>query len=303
MHAYLIIANRNFNQLGLLLSTLDDPRNDIYLQIDAKARFKNLNALKEKVKQSNLFILKPIKIFWGSYSQIDAELRLFKQASSFKEYDYYHLLSGLDLPLKSQDELHEFMDENQGKEFLTFTDASIAKANHIVDRLDYHVLPNISSRSFKTRLGKKMYRGYRKLERLVEHQFNIRVNQLDCPLGYGSNWLSIDHSLVLYVLKNKKWIQKYFKHSMFCDEIFIHTLVINSHFKDNVYVIKGVKDRPEDVQGNLRYINWWDGSPYTWRITDWSSLKKISRKNYFFARKFDEQIDKFIVKKIVNSLD
>ena len=37
-HAYLIIANRNPNQLKMLLSVLDDSRNDIYLYIDNKSR-------------------------------------------------------------------------------------------------------------------------------------------------------------------------------------------------------------------------------------------------------------------------
>ncbi|MDN5954725.1 MAG: hypothetical protein L0H99_12605 [Loigolactobacillus coryniformis] len=39
MHAYLIIANRNFKQLNLLLRLLDDSRNDIYLLIDQKATY------------------------------------------------------------------------------------------------------------------------------------------------------------------------------------------------------------------------------------------------------------------------
>lgn len=41
-HAYLIIANRNPNQLKMLLSVLDDSRNDIYLYID-KYREKNFH--------------------------------------------------------------------------------------------------------------------------------------------------------------------------------------------------------------------------------------------------------------------
>ena len=33
-HAYLIIAHNNWKQLSLLLSVLDDERNDIYIHID-----------------------------------------------------------------------------------------------------------------------------------------------------------------------------------------------------------------------------------------------------------------------------
>ncbi|MGT2833835.1 hypothetical protein ACVRZC_00500 [Streptococcus hyointestinalis] len=33
---------------------------------------------------------------------------------------------------------------------------------------------------------------------------------------------------------------------------------------DKVYYKVGTTDNPNDIQGNLGYINWWDGSPYTW---------------------------------------
>ena len=36
-HAYLIIAHSNLKQLQQLLLLLDDPRNDIYIHIDAKS--------------------------------------------------------------------------------------------------------------------------------------------------------------------------------------------------------------------------------------------------------------------------
>ena len=36
-HAYLIMAHANIGQLSQLLLALDDPRNDIYLHIDAKS--------------------------------------------------------------------------------------------------------------------------------------------------------------------------------------------------------------------------------------------------------------------------
>ena len=35
-------------------------------------------------------------------------------------YDYYHLISGMDLPIKTQKEIHEFFENNKGKEFIHF---------------------------------------------------------------------------------------------------------------------------------------------------------------------------------------
>jgi hypothetical protein len=44
----------------------------------------------------------------GAYSQVRCELELLEAA--VKDYhDYYHLLSGADLPIKSQDQIHKFL--------------------------------------------------------------------------------------------------------------------------------------------------------------------------------------------------
>lgn len=300
MHAYLIIANRNFKQLNLLLRLLDDSRNDIYLLIDQKATYDQA-AVKAGIKYSNLYFVAPLKIYWGSYSQIKAELRLFAQAAQ-KKYAFYHLLSGLDLPLVSQDTIHEFFDQHLHTEFLTFTDKSIATKNRVADRLDVHLYPNISERTFNAKVLRKLYNLYRKAEHLFEHTSHIGLNRLNMDLGYGSNWVSIDHDLVMYILSQKDWIYKKFRHSVLGDELFIHTLVLNSKFKERVYVLDGVHDRPTDRQGNLRYINWWDGGPYTWQQKDLKTLQQVVEQGYFFSRKFDEQADSVIIEQIAANL-
>ena len=47
---------------------------------------------------------------------IKVELLLFKTAHSHFKYTYYHLMSGVDLPLKSQEYIHQFFIENDGFE-------------------------------------------------------------------------------------------------------------------------------------------------------------------------------------------
>ena len=56
----------------------------------------------------------------GGYSMINAELQLLKYATLQGNYLYYHLLSGEDLPIKTQDDIHDFFEEHQGKEFVRF---------------------------------------------------------------------------------------------------------------------------------------------------------------------------------------
>lgn len=56
---------------------------------------------------------------WRDYSQIKIEIVLIKVASQ-KNYAYYHLISGVDLLLKSQEEFHQFFKKHNGKEFIHF---------------------------------------------------------------------------------------------------------------------------------------------------------------------------------------
>lgn len=104
-HAYLIITHNNFEQLQLLINLLDDDRNDIFIHIDKKV--KELPLL--TTNKSKLFILdKRIDVRWGDVSQLETEIILFETAIKHGQYEYYHLISGMDLPIKSNDYIHNF---------------------------------------------------------------------------------------------------------------------------------------------------------------------------------------------------
>ena len=62
-HAYLILAHNEFELLRLLVSLLDDPRNDLYIHFDKK-----VEALPEiRVQQAGLTILeRRIDVRWGA---------------------------------------------------------------------------------------------------------------------------------------------------------------------------------------------------------------------------------------------
>lgn len=64
-HAYLIIANNNWDQLLLQLQLLDHEKNDIFLMIDAKAKFNDEIKLKTALRYSKLIFVDRMKIFWG----------------------------------------------------------------------------------------------------------------------------------------------------------------------------------------------------------------------------------------------
>lgn len=114
-HAYLIMAHTQFEVLRVLLGLLDYGENDIYLHIDKKVKNIDTGCLYDLVKEAKLKILdNRVNVKWGTFSQIECELRLLEEATK-KKHSYYHLMSGVDLPLKSQKEIHAFFERSGGQ--------------------------------------------------------------------------------------------------------------------------------------------------------------------------------------------
>lgn len=105
--AYLILAHRNDYLFNTLIELLDNENNDIYIHMDKKTKNINEELLKNKVKKSNIYFVNRIKCNWGGFSLVKAELNLLEEATK-NNYRYYHLLSGQDLPIKSQNEIYVF---------------------------------------------------------------------------------------------------------------------------------------------------------------------------------------------------
>lgn len=107
-HAYLIIAHNEFEILKRLIQALDDERNDIYIHFDRK-----LNHYPDcRTSYAKLtFLEERMDVRWGDISVVDAEFALFDEAYRRGEYSYYHLLSGVDMPLKTQNYIHRFFEK------------------------------------------------------------------------------------------------------------------------------------------------------------------------------------------------
>ena len=289
-HAYLIIAHNNFNLLKTLLKLIDDERNDIYIHIDKKANYNNYEELKASVKKSKIFIYKEYKLYWGDFSLIKVTMFLLKNSIKNK-YQYYHLLSGVDLPLKSQDFIHNFFNINQGKNFINFIEKDDIEEN-IEERIKYYHF-FLKCKSFKK--GKVL----QKLNKILVYLQKIlkinRLKKLDYEIYYGCNWFSITHNFALYIIKREKFINKYFKHAFGADELFVQTLIMNSPYKNTLYK----KDKRNSYIQCVRKIDWERGNPYVFKKEDY---KELIESPYLFARKFDENIDNSIIEMIYKSL-
>lgn len=290
-HAYLIIANRNFEQLKKLIELLDDTRNDIYLLIDATS---SEQRIRFSCNLSNLHILPEMPIYWGDCSQIQAELMLFSAAAP-EHYNYYHLLSGLDLPLVSQDTIHNFFDSHQHRQFVTFS-SQVSKKS-LTMRLRKHIFTHYFRPNGINKVPRLLLSGLRK----IEGQYLKLTTRPNANITFGSNWVSIDDDFIQKIVEpqNLRFLTGKFKGGFLVDELLIPFELQALGFTDTVYHHKPVHDRPGEFQGNLRYINWWSGSPRTWRMKDLSELEYARQQGHFFSRKFDDRVDKEIIEEVI----
>lgn len=275
-HAYLIMAHNHFEFLKELLLALDDERNDIYLHVDKKAKDFPANDFSRFCQKSRLVLTERMSVHWGGYSQTACELLLLKTAAQ-NHYSYYHLLSGSDFPLKSQDEIHRFFKEHEGKEFLSFDAQTVSP--HIKERISlYHFF-----RESSCPLAEPADMILGKIQKLFQVD---RLKKTSFLLQKGPNWFSITDAFAQYVLSKEEWIQNYFHHSVCADELLLQTLAVNSAFMEHIFDPFG----ENDSLGNLRYVDWKRGtenSPYVFQEEDREFLQKLP---HLFARKFERNI-------------
>lgn len=197
-HAYLIMCHTHFEQLNILLDLLDDKRNDIFLHIDKKAKGYSLDDIKAHSVNSKLFFIKKTRVNWGGDSQIIAEIELLKEATK-SPHEYYHLISGMDLPLKTQNEIYAFFSQHSGYDYVALEREHPHNTSKCyMDRLKYYyIFQNHIKREktgFLSQLQKKAIR--------IQELFRInRTKDISIEFQKGSNWFSITHSTACYILK------------------------------------------------------------------------------------------------------
>jgi len=268
-HAYLILAHNEWELLKLLLQCLDDDRNDIYLHIDRKvAKLPELHCTK-----AGLFMLdNRIDVHWGDLSMVKAEYALFETALHKGRYEYYHLLSGVDLPLKSQDYIHSFCEKNAGKEFIGYTLTEITP--EIVRKVQrWHLFPE----DFKNKSAIKHF--CRKSFLIIQELLGIKRNR-KVNFKKGSQWVSVTENMARYFVEHKAWVLKTFSHSFCSDEMVIQTLCWASPYQKNIYNTK------DDAAGCVRAIGWKDGALHDWSPED---IPELKASQALFARKFNSK--------------
>lgn len=277
-HAYLIIAHNEPLLLQVLVDLIDDERNDIFIAIDSRSDIKLFKSL--KAKKSGLTFTKQCDNRWGSVKQIETEYVLFETAQNSGCYSYYHLLSGQDLPIKSQDYIHEVCDKLNGKEFVGFVKETPESIKSVEAKTRYYYVFQNHFR-YSSVPEKIVVKSIQIASLFFQKLLGVR-RQYPIKLKKGCNWVSITDEFCKYLIERKENVLRMFNHTFCPDEIFLQTVLWNSPFRTNVY------DMEDEGHSCLRKIDWERGHPYIWQTSDYDELMNENNE-CFFARKFSSK--------------
>lgn len=279
--AILIMAHNNLWILKNLIKTLDSEYFDIFVHIDLKSNI-DKTCIDKICHKSKLFVYKKIDIRWAHYSQIECELLLLKNALNFNNYSYYHLISGVDFPIKKNSELYNYFEKSD-KEFIHYESRNLPSKKN-----SYYHKYNLNMKNYRKNVFHKVIN---KIGLLIQNLFFLKTNK-NMEFYTGANWFSISQDCAKYIVSKENKIEKIYKYSRSGDESFLQTIAFNSQFKNKLYN----KNFNNDYNSIKRFIDWKKGKPYIFKAEDYDELINSS---CYFARKFDEKVDKQIIEKII----
>lgn len=226
-HAWLIIAHNEFGILQQLLDALDDHSNDIYVHIDKK-----VSSLPELHTNKSRFTMldRRVDVRWGSVSQIQCELALFKSAAANGPYDYYHIISGVTLPLKPLSEIDAFFFETGGKSVMTgLCQDTVYQEKLKVRRYNLFLKHYAYGPAWQRTICQFLWKSAIAIQRILGLETNRGKDFFK-----ASNWLSLTEEAVQYILTREDVILKTYRWSFCGDEYFIPSELMASPLHDKI---------------------------------------------------------------------
>lgn len=293
-HAYLFTVNSNFDVFNTCLRLLDFESNDFYIMFDKKS-FPTIESAKVAIEYPKNAIVRHMSIKTinlGGYSQVDSVLSLIQEViRSGEKYSYLHFLQNSDLPIKTNKEILNYFETNNGKEFVNIEWESDVWA----ERCCKYRYVFSHNRFYRTnRILNVANIALARLQELVGIECNAGIK-----FYYGSALFSITLPFAKYIDSKRHSIRKIFRWTLAPDEKFIQTILMNSPFAGNL-VKKSNKN-----SSNAMLIDWGrerqKNSPHVWRMSEYDYL--MSRpENGCYARKFMASVDMDIVRAIERRL-
>lgn len=301
--ALLIMAHKNVEQTFRLIQRLKTDKSDIFIHCDRRwdEGFDYFNKIDycyccENRYYSNL----------DEWSLVEAELELLKYARNKDNYNYYILLSAQDYPLISIEKIIEELKNVYPKPFIDCTPWDL---NNWV-KLKFQ--SNIYFFKVSRYINKKVNQSYiRKSLKVIPFLIFKLIDLFSNPykrlmkenvrLYGGSAWWILPDGIIDFILSEIEKDEDYIRElsrTITPEETFFQIMSMRSPLKDMVtvnhkdMVLQNCKTYAYFFSATKKFM----GHPYTFQKNE--EDRKIlweKRDSFYFARKFDIDIDRTIL--------
>lgn len=265
-HAALITAYKNFSYLEALVKKLSGCFN-VYIHIDQSSTEIDAAKMAYLEKKYGCTCYAKYVCCWAGFNNLLAYVDLLRVAHC-GEHEYYHILSGEDLPVRSRAQIEQYFNNND-KIYISFHNAT---GEIWEDRYRYYyIFVNKDPHKRVISLMNKVSIGFQKL-------FRIRRTQIGCEnqIYKGYVFGSLPHDAVGYVLDYVDANPKFMKDistTFISEEFFLQTVLGNSPMRGR-------------IAGNcLRYSVWEYKNGSIPGYLDETDIPALEEGDYIFARK------------------
>jgi hypothetical protein len=271
--AYIVLSHKNIPQIHALLQAIQGEHVFIYLHLDRLAGQELFDEAGTTLRDiHNLTFLQRFASNWGGFGLVEATLAGIRAVLAEEGITYAMLLSGQDYPIKPAAAFERLLAEHNGKSLMEYYRFPLPhwKDRGGCDRIERWYF------SFPVRenwLSRKVRRGMNRLMNTLRPARRFPAGFV--PFG-GSQWWCLHRDSLLYIVDfvaSRPDFVRFFRMVRIPDEIFFHTILLNSPLADMV------------LNRALMYVDW-DGPPYP-RILKETDLAPLRISPHYFARKFD----------------
>jgi hypothetical protein len=286
---YIILAHTNAEQTFRLFRTLDAPCSTFVFHISTNCEPRFFERLRAALTDfDNCLFAERTPVRWGRFDINRAIMNAIDTAIHGQiDFDYAILLSGQCYPIKSHDTIVQVLERHSGKQFLE--NEPLRDLDQIKEWVEtYHFW--VGRRHFRYpyqeragvvgRLSKSLLALFLPQTRTVPHGYTAYK---------GSFLWMVTRDCLCYVHEQVrspigKDLIKFFKHANNSGELFFHTLLMNSVYKDDV------------INSDLRLSIWpAGGHAHVFTSEDYDT---IEASDCLFVRKVDTRTDAAILDSI-----
>jgi hypothetical protein len=294
--AYIISAYKSPSLLVRLVHRLHTPTSVFLIHVDKRTSTKQYREMVCGLNHLvNVVFLKRHRCHWGDFGHVRATLKglgyLFQNDIDF---DYVFLLTGQDYPIKSIAFIESMLTSAKDKEFISFyslpnkswgENGGLRRIEQwhfrFLEDWPFRILDRFVHLPVKMEFESKFKSVIYWLVNMMFAKRKLPGNMR--PFG-GPGYWCITRDCAEYIsgfVKNNPQFVKFFKYVDIPDEIFFHTIIMNSCFTQNV------------VNDDMRCIDISEGrGPRIWCKDD---IEILIQSKALLARKFDTAVDSEIL--------